>query len=167
MWGVTDPVLILMNCLKTHWGYPNNIKHVWYLQFKSGWLHWGACQLVIGGSLVQTSAELHVKVSLSKTLNPKLLLMRGWHLAWWPLPSLRALQWAGNLCRECPALAQRQPISSSIYPHYDPIIRDKAITDYRVQSTEYYRVLSESDHNNQWERHSGAGYAAAKKQLTF
>ena len=44
-------------------------------------------------SLVQIPApgwaELHVEVSLSKILNPKLLLMCSWHLAWWPLPSVR------------------------------------------------------------------------------
>ena len=33
-------------------------------------------------------AELHVVVSLSKILNPKLLLMCSWHLAW-RLPSVR------------------------------------------------------------------------------
>ena len=33
-------------------------------------------------------AELHVKVSLSKILNSKFLLMCIWHLAWQPLPSV-------------------------------------------------------------------------------
>ena len=56
----------------------------------------------------QLWAELHVKVSLSKTLNQKLLLICGWHLAWWPLPSVSALQRAGDLFREYSALAQRQ-----------------------------------------------------------
>ena len=32
--------------------------------------------------------QLHVEVSLSKMLNPKLLLMSSWHLAWQPLPSV-------------------------------------------------------------------------------
>ena len=54
-----------------------------------------AGRLVIGRSLVQIPAlgwaELHVKVSL----NPKLLLMCGGPLAWRPLPSVRALRWAG------------------------------------------------------------------------
>ena len=56
----------------------------------------------------QLRAELCVEVSLSKILNPKLHLMCGWHLAWRPLPSARALRWAGDLSKEYPALAQRQ-----------------------------------------------------------
>ena len=48
---------------------------------------------MIGKSLVQIPApswaELHVEVSLIKILDPKLLLMCGWHLAWWPLTSVR------------------------------------------------------------------------------
>ena len=70
---------------------------------------WDSCssagragRLVIGRSLVQTPAlgraELHVEVSLSKILNPKLLLMCSWHPACQP-PSVRALRWAGKgLC---------------------------------------------------------------------
>ena len=52
--------------------------------------HWGSCGsvgragcLVIGRSLVE-SRQLHAEVSLSKILNPKLLLMSIWHLAWQP-----------------------------------------------------------------------------------
>ena len=66
-----------------------------------------AGRLVIGGSRVQIPApgwaELHVEVSLSKILNPELLLMCSWHLAWRPLSSVRALRWAGDLSRvPCP-----------------------------------------------------------------
>ena len=44
-----------------------------------------------------------VEVSLSKTLNPKWLMVCGGHLAWQPLPSV-----TGDLSRVYPALAQRQ-----------------------------------------------------------
>ena len=87
---------------------------------------WGgrAGQLVIARLLVQIPAlgwaELHVKVSLSKILNPKLLLMCGWHLAWWPLPSVRALPWAGSPT-DSRAWLQQKPQR----PHK----RDKAVTD--------------------------------------
>ena len=53
-------------------------------------------------------AELHVEVSLSNILNPKLLLICSWQLAWRLLTSVKALQWTGVLSREYPALAQRQ-----------------------------------------------------------
>ena len=32
--------------------------------------------------------QLHIKVSSSTKLNPKLILLSSWHLAWWPLPSV-------------------------------------------------------------------------------
>ena len=43
-----------------------------------------------GGSLgrIPASPSLHLEVSLSKILNPKLLMMSSWHLEWQPLPSL-------------------------------------------------------------------------------
>ena len=48
---------------------------------------WGGCStvgrtgcLVVRRSFVQILAELHVEVSLSKILNPKLHLMCTWHL---------------------------------------------------------------------------------------
>ena len=52
-----------------------------------------AGRLVFERSLVWIPAlpgwvELHVKVSLSKILNPKLLLMCSWHPAWQPPPSV-------------------------------------------------------------------------------
>ena len=45
-----------------------------------------AGRLLIGRSL--GPPQLHVEVSLSKTLNPKLLQMNSWHLAWQPPPSV-------------------------------------------------------------------------------
>ena len=58
-----------------------------------------AGRLMIERSLVQIpaqgKAELHVEVSLSKILNPPLLISEG-------------LRWAGDLSREYPALALRQ-----------------------------------------------------------
>ena len=83
-----------------------------------------AGRLVIGRSLVQIlapgRAELHVEVSLSKILNPKLLLVCSWHIAWRPLPSVTALWWAGDSSMVYPALTQRSAIGSSNNPH-DPI----------------------------------------------
>ena len=73
-------------------------------------------------------AELHVQVSLSKILNPKLLLMCSWNLAWWPLPSVRALRWAGDLSREYPALAQRQ---LGLDPAKTPVTPQKGQSRYR------------------------------------
>ena len=87
--------------------HPGNLQCGWCRDVDESELLWlfscstvgRAGRLVIGRSLVQIPAlgwaELHVKVSLSKILNPKLLLMCGWHLARWPLPSLRAQRQLG------------------------------------------------------------------------
>ena len=81
---------------------------------------------VTGRLLVQIPAPvwavLHVKVSLSKILDPRLLLMCSWHLAWRPLPSVRALRWAGDSPspRDSWDWLQQKPL----WPHK----RDKAVT---------------------------------------
>ena len=86
-------------------------------------------QLVIRRSLIHIQtpgcAVLHVKVSLSKILTPKLLLMCGWHLAWRLLPSVRVLRWAGDLSRVFPALARDSWDSLQQKPHK----RDEAVAD--------------------------------------
>ena len=91
-----------------------------------------AGRLVIGRSLVHIPApgwaELHVEVSLSKILSPKLLPMCSWHLVWRPLPSARALRcWRLVQGAPCPRPETAEIGSSKKNQRLHK--RDKAVTD--------------------------------------
>ena len=97
-----------------------NMNHKNLFYFKSSWL-----QIPAPGW-----AELHVEVSLSKILNPKSLLMCGWHPAWRPQPSAKgpAMSWRLVQGIPCPH-PEIAGIGSSKKKTLQPHKRDKAVTD--------------------------------------
>ena len=115
--------------LRDHWLIGTLAKWLQYNQnFFGQWPHWNwrikgsRSQLMIRRSLVPILgppgwAELHVEVSLSKILNPKMLL--------------RVLQWAGDSSRVYPAFTWRQ-LDWHQQQDPRPHKRDKAITDHNM-----------------------------------
>ena len=96
------------------------------------------CTVIVHMILDERWGELHVEVSLSKILNPKLLLMCSRDLAWQPLPTVRALRWTGNLSRVYSAFAQRQ---LGLAPAKTPRPLEKRIKQLQIRTWQISHLL--------------------------
>ena len=120
MWAITD------------WRVPTKYRIIWFQRL--AYELWGGCssrgwagRQVMGRLLVRVQLpQLHVKVSLSKILNPKLLLMSSWHLAWQPLPSV--YECVGECEKCCKALWAVSRVEK-LYKNASPLAITCDITD--------------------------------------